>query len=45
LFVNEWVESFLEGALKFWPVALIGFGAYKIREHLHKERPLGVVEK
>jgi hypothetical protein len=45
LFVNEWVEGFLEGALKFWPVALIGFGAYKIREHLHKERPLGVVEK
>jgi hypothetical protein len=45
LFVNEWVEGFLEGALKFWPVVLIGFGAYKIREHLHKERLLGVVEK
>ena len=45
LFVNEWVEGFLEGALKFWPVVLIGFGAYKIREHLHKERLSGVVEK
>jgi hypothetical protein len=45
LFVNEWVEGFLEGALKFWPVVLIGFGAYKIREHLHKERLLGAVEK
>jgi len=45
LFVNEWVDGFLEGALRFWPVVLIGFGAYKIREHLHKERLLGVVEK
>ena len=45
LFVNEWVEGFLGGALKFWPVVLIGFGAYKIREHLHKERLLGAVEK
>jgi hypothetical protein len=45
LFVNEWVDGFLEGALKFWPVVLIGFGAYKIREHLHKERLLGVAEK
>lgn len=42
LFVNEWVEGFLEGALKFWPVVLIGYGAYKIREHLHKERRLEV---
>lgn len=45
LFVNEWVEGFLEGMLKFWPVVLIGFGAYKIREHFHKERPLEAVEK
>jgi len=45
LFINEWVEGFLEGALRFWPVVLIGFGAYKIREHLHKERPLKAVEK
>jgi peptidoglycan/LPS O-acetylase OafA/YrhL len=33
------VEGFLEGALKFWPVVLIGFGAYKIREHLKTEKP------
>ncbi|MCI0417777.1 MAG: hypothetical protein L0387_03770 [Acidobacteria bacterium] len=45
LFVNEWVHGFLEGALKFWPVVLIGFGAYKIREHLSKEKPLEAVEK
>ncbi|HEU0004347.1 MAG TPA: hypothetical protein VFS12_00030 [Terriglobia bacterium] len=45
LFVNEWVEGFLEGALKFWPVVLIGFGAYKIREHLKTEKPLEAVEK
>jgi hypothetical protein len=45
LFVNEWVDGFLEGVLKFWPVVLIGFGAYKIREHLRKERLLGTVEK
>ena len=36
LFVNEWIEGFLEGALRFWPVVLIGFGAYKIREHLDR---------
>ena len=45
LFVNEWVDGFLEGALKFWPVVLIGFGAYKIREHLSKERPVEAIEK
>lgn len=45
LFVNEWVEGFLEGALKFWPVVLIGFGAYKIREHLSRKQPLEAVEK
>ena len=41
LFVNEWVEGFLEGTLKFWPVVLIGFGAYKIREHLNRGKPFG----
>lgn len=45
LFVNEWVEGFLEGALKFWPVVLIGFGVYKIREHLKRKQPLEVAEK
>jgi Domain of unknown function (DUF5668) len=41
LFMNEWVEGFLEGALKFWPVVLIGFGAYKIWGHLNRENPEG----
>ncbi|MGH9428613.1 MAG: hypothetical protein ACRD2L_20175, partial [Terriglobia bacterium] len=45
LFVNEWVEGFLEGVLKFWPVVLIGFGAYKIWEHFSREQPLEAVEK
>ena len=45
LFINEWVEGFLEGALKFWPVVLIGFGAHKLRQHLHKERLVEEVEK
>lgn len=45
LFVNEWVEGFLEGTLRFWPVVLIGFGAYKIREHLNREKPLEAVAK
>src|SRR5262245_59538217 len=45
LFVNEWVDGFLEGALKFWPLVLIGFGAYKIRKHLIREQPLEAIEK
>ena len=45
LFVNEWVEGFLEGALKFWPVVLIGFGAYKVRQHLSRGKPLEAAEK
>jgi len=45
LFVNEWVGGFLEAALKFWPVVLIGFGAHKIREHLNRKKPLEAVEK
>jgi hypothetical protein len=39
------VDGFLEGALKFWPVVLIGFGIYKIREHLEGGKPLEEVEK
>jgi hypothetical protein len=45
LFVNEWVDGFLEGALKFWPAVLIGFGAYKIRQHLGRGKPLEAAEK
>ena len=45
LFVNEWVDGFLEGALRFWPVVLVGFGAYKVRQHFDRGKPLEAVEK
>jgi len=45
LFVNEWVEGFLEGTLKFWPLVLIGFGVSRIREHFRNAGSLEVVEK
>jgi hypothetical protein len=45
LFVNQLVSGFLEKALKLWPVVLIVFGAYRIREYLQKPKPLEVVEE
>jgi hypothetical protein len=36
LFVNEWVEGFLERTLNYWPVVLIGFGVHRIWRHLNR---------
>lgn len=36
LFVNQWVEGFLERTLNYWPVVLIGFGAHRIWRHLNR---------
>jgi hypothetical protein len=43
LFLNELVHGFLEQILKFWPVVLIGFGIYRIREYLGKSKTLEVM--
>jgi hypothetical protein len=45
LFLNELLHGFLERALKFWPVVLIGYGIFKIWEHFGTEKPLEAVEK
>ena len=33
LFLDEIIPGFLERALKFWPLVLIGFGGYRIKVH------------
>ncbi len=38
LFLNELIHGFLDQALKFWPVILIGFGLYKVREHFERSK-------
>jgi hypothetical protein len=45
LFVNQFVDGFLAQALRFWPVVLIGFGVYRIREYSRKLKPLEAVRE
>ena len=45
LFLNQLVDGFLEHVLKFWPVVLIGFGVYKVREYFGKSKPLEAVQE
>lgn len=45
LFMNELLSGFLESALRFWPVVLIGFGIFKVWKHFNRAKPLEAVEK
>lgn len=45
LFINELVPGSFEQVLRFWPVVLIGFGVYKLREHLGRSTSLKAVEE
>ncbi len=45
LFLNELVLGFLESALKFWPIVLIGFGVFKIREYIQSAKAARAVDK
>jgi len=45
LFLNEFIDGFIEQVLRFWPVVLIAFGAYKIWRFFGQSRvPKVVVE-
>jgi hypothetical protein len=38
LFLNNLVHGFVEQVLKLWPIALIGFGSFKILSYFRKKR-------
>jgi Domain of unknown function (DUF5668) len=38
LFLDNLVHGFMEQAFRFWPLALIGFGAVKVASHFKKEK-------
>ena len=38
LFVDNLIHGFIEQAFRFWPLALIGFGAAKVASHFKKQR-------
>jgi len=38
LFLDNFIQGFLEQAFRMWPIALIGFGSVKLRGHFKKEK-------
>src|SRR5437588_545540 len=38
LFLDNFIEGFIEQALRMWPIVLIGIGSVKILGHFRKEK-------